>query len=51
MNYIFNNATENTEPGNLIFQAVPASNPSAAPTPYSINPYYRQNGNCQNPAS
>ena len=50
VNYIFNNATENTEPGNLIFQAVPASNPAAAPTPYSINPYYRQNGNCQNPA-
>ena len=50
VNYIFNNATENTEPGNLIFQAVPASNPTAAPTAYSINPYYRQNGNCQVPA-
>jgi iron complex outermembrane receptor protein len=50
VNYIFNNATENTEPGNLIFQAVPATNPTAAPTAYSINPYYRQNGNCQVPA-
>ena len=32
VNYIFNNATGNTEPGNLTFQAVPAANPSAAPT-------------------
>ena len=50
MNYIFNNATENTEPGNLIFQAVPTANPSADPTQYSINPYYRANGNCQDPS-
>ena len=50
VNYIFNQATSNTEPANITFQAVPNGSPSGTtPTRYSINPYYRLNGNCGNP--
>ena len=50
VNYIFNQATSNTEPANITFQAVPNGSPSGTtPTRYSINPFFRLNGNCGNP--
>jgi len=46
-NYIFNQATNNTEPANLSFQAVPIGSPAGTtPTQYSINPFYEAHGNC-----
>jgi len=48
-NYIFNQATSNTEPANITFQAVPTGSPAGTtPTRYSINPFFRLNGNCGN---
>jgi iron complex outermembrane receptor protein len=55
--YIFNNATSNTEPANIVFKAFPTA---TGPGPltngsypnvrtYSINPYYEANGNCGSP--
>lgn len=46
-NYIFNQATANTEPANITFNARP--NAGGTATAYSINPYYRRNGNCGTP--
>ena len=43
-NYIFNQATANTEPANLTFNARPTA--GGAPTAYTINPFFRRNGNC-----
>jgi len=41
VNYIFNQATSNTEPANITFQAVPNGSPSGTtPTRYSINPFF-----------
>ncbi len=50
VNYLFNQATSNTEPANIqSFSAYPrGGNPSQAQF-YSFNPYYSQNGNCGNP--
>jgi iron complex outermembrane receptor protein len=46
-NYIFNQATSNTEPANITFRAVPKGSPAGtASTAYTINPYYAKNGNC-----
>ena len=48
--YIFNQATSNTEPANITFNARPKSSPPGTePTSYSLNPYYTQNGNCGSP--
>jgi iron complex outermembrane recepter protein len=44
-NYLFNQRTSNTEPANITFQARPKGS-TGAYTTYSINPYYRANGNC-----
>ncbi len=46
-NYIFNQATANTEPANITFNARP--NAGGAAAAYSLNPYYRRNGNCGTP--
>src|ERR1700680_453275 len=43
-NYIFNQRTSNTEPANLTFRARPTG--GGATAAYTINPYYRLNGNC-----
>ncbi|MBB3121052.1 TonB-dependent receptor domain-containing protein [Pseudoduganella violacea] len=46
-NYVYDAATENTEPANITINARPANAPAGtAPTAYSINPYYNKNGNC-----
>ena len=42
--YIFNQSTANTEPANVTFNARPTAGGAAAA--YSLNPYYRANGNC-----
>jgi len=48
VNYLYNNRTSNTEPANLSFQARPKGS-TGAYSAYSINPYFRQNGNCGTP--
>jgi iron complex outermembrane receptor protein len=49
-NYQFFSPTSNTEPANLMFNAVPAGSPAGTKaTAYTINPYYTANGNCGNP--
>jgi iron complex outermembrane recepter protein len=54
-NYIFNNATSNTEPANITFNAYPTATGPGTPNAqgvypnvhaYSINPYFEANGNC-----
>ena len=45
--YIFNQQTANTEPANITFNARP--NAGGAAAAYSLNPYYRRNGNCGTP--
>jgi iron complex outermembrane receptor protein len=51
VNYIFNQATSNTEPSNIqSFKAYPTGGNPANAKSYTFNPYYRLNGNCGNPA-
>ena len=45
--YIFNQATANTEPANITFNATPKGGGPAQS--YSLNPFYRKNGNCGTP--
>jgi iron complex outermembrane receptor protein len=53
--YLFNQSTSNTEPANITFNAAPrgdAVDANGVPVnlkQYSINPYYRLNGNCGTP--